>query len=54
MEGRKIFTSGRLYAGDQLLAEAKGLFIALTDVQHAAVQRAREETEQRRTETKDL
>lgn len=51
MEGRKIFTSGRLYAGDRLLAEAKGLFIALTEVQHAAVQRAREETEQRRSET---
>ena len=48
MEGRKIFTSGRLYAGDLLLAEAKGLFIALTDEQHAAVLRAHGETEQRR------
>jgi len=48
MEGRKIFTSGWLYAGDLLLAEAKGLFIALTDEQHAAVLRAHGETEQRR------
>ncbi len=37
MEGRKIFTSGKLFAGETLLAEAKGLFIALTEAQHAAV-----------------
>ncbi len=49
MKGRKIFTSGWLYAGELLLAEAKGIFIALTDEQHAAVLRARGETEQRRT-----
>jgi len=48
MEGRKIFTSGRLYAGDLLLAEAKGLFISLTEEQHASVLRAHGETEQRR------
>lgn len=36
-EGRKIYTSGRLWAGDTLLAEAKGLFITLTDAQYAAV-----------------
>lgn len=28
-EGRKLFTSGRLYAGDELTAEAKGLFITV-------------------------
>ena len=51
MEGRKIFTSGRLYAGELLLAEAKGLFIALTEEQHAAVLSANEKTEQRRLGT---
>lgn len=28
-EGRKLFTSGRLYAGDTLTAEAEGLFISV-------------------------
>lgn len=28
-EGRKLFTSGRLYVGDQLTAEASGLFISV-------------------------
>jgi acyl-coenzyme A thioesterase PaaI-like protein len=28
-EGRKIFTSGQLFAGDTLCAEAEGLFIAV-------------------------
>ena len=51
MEGRKIFTSGQLYAGELLLAEAKGLFIALTEAQHASVLRAHGETEQRRRGT---
>lgn len=37
LEGRKIYTSGRLYAGDTLLAEATGIFIALTDAQYAAL-----------------
>lgn len=36
-EGRKIHTSGKLYAGDTLLAEARGLFISLTDEQYASV-----------------
>lgn len=36
-EGRKIHTSGRLYAGTTLLAEAHGLFISLTDEQYNAV-----------------
>ncbi len=29
MEGRKIFTSGELYAGDVLTAESEGIFIAV-------------------------
>lgn len=29
IEGRKLFTSGRLYAGDVLCAEAEGLFITV-------------------------
>lgn len=36
-ERRKILTSGRLFAGEQLLAEAKGIFIMLTDEQYALV-----------------
>jgi hypothetical protein len=28
VEGRKTFTTGQLYAGDTLCAEAEGLFIA--------------------------
>lgn len=47
MEGRKIYTSGKLFAGDRLLAEAKGLFIALTEAQHDAVLQMRENLEQR-------
>jgi acyl-coenzyme A thioesterase PaaI-like protein len=29
VEGRKIFTTGRLYAGDELTAEAEGIFISV-------------------------
>jgi hypothetical protein len=29
VEGRKIFTSGTLHAGDDLCAEAEGLFISV-------------------------
>lgn len=36
-EGRKIYTRGKLYAGDTLLAEATGLFITLTEEQYAMV-----------------
>ncbi len=36
-EGRKIRTSGKLFAGDTLLAEATGLFITLTEEQYATV-----------------
>lgn len=37
VEGRKIRTSGQIYAGATLLAEAQGLFISLTEEQYAAV-----------------
>lgn len=29
VEGRKIFTSGRMYAGDRLTAEAEGVFVSI-------------------------
>ncbi len=29
VEGRKIFTEGRLYAGEQLTAEAEGIFVSV-------------------------
>jgi len=48
VEGRKIFTHGRLFAGDTLTAEAEGLFISV-DLnkmrQLMAAQRAREEAQ---------
>jgi len=36
-EGRKIHTVGRIYAGTTLLAEARGVFITLTEEQYAMV-----------------
>jgi len=48
MEGRKIFTTGKLFAGETLTAEAKGLFIALTAEQHEAVRKAHDERERER------
>jgi acyl-coenzyme A thioesterase PaaI-like protein len=39
MEGRKIYTSGKLFAGDTLCAEATGLFIALKDEHYEAVRK---------------
>ena len=36
-DGRKLFTSGRLYAGDELTAEAKGLFITVDFAKIAAL-----------------
>lgn len=43
VEGRKIYTSGRLYAGDRLCAEAEGLFISIDFSKFAALKEAREE-----------
>ena len=40
-DGRKLFTSGRLYAGDELTAEAKGLFITVDFSKVAAMMEER-------------
>lgn len=44
-EGRKILTSGRLYAGERLLAEARGVFIMLTDEQYNLVAAMQDDTQ---------
>ena len=36
-EGRKIFTSGRMYAGDRLTAEAEGVFVSIDRARMAAL-----------------
>lgn len=43
VEGRKIFTTGRLYAGDVLCAEAEGLFISIDFAKFAALKARRDE-----------
>ncbi len=43
VEGRKIFTTGRLYAGDVLCAEAEGLFISIDLAKFAALKIRRDE-----------
>jgi acyl-coenzyme A thioesterase PaaI-like protein len=45
VEGRKIFTKGRLYAGDVLTAEADGLFISVGESKFQALLERREEFE---------
>lgn len=40
-DGRKLFTSGRLYAGEELTAEAKGLFITVDFAKIAAMMEER-------------
>jgi acyl-coenzyme A thioesterase PaaI-like protein len=45
-EGRKIFTSGKLFAGDLLCAEAEGLFIAVPTERFRALFEARQRREQ--------
>jgi len=45
MEGRKIYTSGRLYAGETLCAEGTGLFISLKPEHYEAVRKAHGEVE---------
>lgn len=40
-EGRKLFTTGRLYAGDDLCAEAEGLFITVDFSKIAGMMEAR-------------
>jgi acyl-CoA thioesterase FadM len=43
MEGRKIFTEGRLYAGDVLCAEAEAIFISIDFARFAELMRQRNE-----------
>lgn len=43
VEGRKIFTTGRLLAGDVLCAEAEGLFISIDFAKFAALKARRDE-----------
>lgn len=45
IEGRKIFTKGRLFAGDMLTAEADGLFISVGESKFQALLERREESE---------
>ena len=42
VEGRKIFTTGTLHAGDRLCAEAEALFISIDFARFAALKQARE------------
>ena len=44
-EGRKIFTSGKLFAGDSLCAEAEGIFIAVATERFKALFEERQKRE---------
>lgn len=48
VEGRKIFTKGRLYAGDQLCAEAEGIFISIDFAKFIALKEDRDNAERDR------
>lgn len=43
VEGRKVFATGTLHAGDRLCAEAEGLFVSIDSEKFAALVQAREE-----------
>jgi acyl-coenzyme A thioesterase PaaI-like protein len=45
VEGRKIFTEGRLLAGDRLCAEAEGLFISINPEKFIELKRQRDALE---------
>ena len=51
VEGRKIFTEGRLYAGDRLCAEAEAIFVSIDFGKFAALKAEREAAEQARLGT---
>lgn len=51
MDGRCIQTTGKLYAGDQLTADAQGLFMQLEPAHHDSLDEARTEV-MRRAESK--
>lgn len=48
VEGRKIFTTGRLSAGDRLCAEAEGIFISIDFSKFATLKADREQADQER------
>ncbi len=43
-EGRKVFAEGKIYAGERVLAEAKGIFIAPSGNAYEYLERQREQT----------
>jgi len=49
IEGRKIFTEGRLFAGERLCAEADGLFISVDREKFQELLRQRDELERNRS-----
>jgi len=51
VDGRKIFTEGKLYAGDRLCAEADGLFISINPEKFVELKRQREAMEAERAQT---
>lgn len=53
VEGRKIFTTGTLHAGDRLCAEAEGLFISIGAEHFASLKVAREEQRAARAARRD-
>ena len=48
IEGRKIFTVARLYAGDVMTAEAEGLFISVGEEKFQGLLKKREALQARR------
>ncbi len=48
IEGRKIFTAGKLFAGNRLCAEADGLFVSVDQEKFLSLMRERESLEERR------
>ena len=51
VEGRKIFTEGRLFAGERLCAEAEGLFISIDPEKFVELKRQRDAMEAERAQT---
>jgi len=49
VDGRKIFTEGKLFAGERLCAEAEGLFISIDVEKFSELKRQRDELELART-----
>jgi acyl-coenzyme A thioesterase PaaI-like protein len=47
IEGRKIFTTGTIHAGDRLCAEAKGLFISVRPERFGQLDQMRQEHQER-------